>query len=93
MSKIPAKLILGDNLKIVDRIKRIDIHVKDGDSITLNDTASDFFREIQKNNNFEDILDALAMLYSIDKTEIIDDALELVEMLQQYGVIRCEYDA
>ena len=81
-----------ENLIINDRIKRIDIHVEDGVSITLNDIASDFFREIQKTNNFESILDAFAKLYDVEKAEIIDDALELIEMLEQYKVIRCKYD-
>lgn len=93
MPKIPSKIVLTDGLRVIDRVKRIDIHIKDGDSLTLNDTASDFFREVQKSSSFDEIMDALLKLYRIEMENILDDALELIEMLQQYGVIRCEYDS
>ena len=91
MQKIPRKIILSEKLTVTDRLKRIDIHIKDGESITLNDTASDFFREIQKHDSFELVMKNLCKLYDIDENEILDDALALVESLQEYGVVSCEY--
>lgn len=81
------KIKINDKIKILDREKRIDIHVEDGDSITLNNSASDFFRTLMEYKDVNKTIDQLAQIYDVPKEELVTDANELMEYLERYGVI------
>lgn len=84
------KIRINDKIKIVDRKKRIDIHVEDGDSITLNNSASDFFRTLLKYKDIDKTISELADIYDISREELVADANELIEYLERYGVVLYE---
>ena len=84
------KIRINDKIKIVDRKKRIDIHVEDGDSITLNNSASDFFRTLLKYKDIDKTISELADIYDISREELVSDANELIEYLERYGVVLYE---
>lgn len=86
MQETTRKVKIRDDVKIIDRSKRIDVHVPEGESITLNNTASDFFRELQKTSDVNKVIEKLALDYNVEKSEIEEDAIELINYLISYGV-------
>lgn len=85
--QLQNKIILKENIIIVDRKKRIDIHNPNGESITLNDSAASLFRELMKGDTFEEAIIALTELYDVDKEIMINDLDEFVSALLSYAII------
>ncbi|OGI07972.1 MAG: hypothetical protein A2Y40_06570 [Candidatus Margulisbacteria bacterium GWF2_35_9] len=80
-------LRLNPNITILDRKKRIDIAVKGGESITLNNIAAESFRYIQAGKGPDEIVKIILNEYDVDRQIVEEDTDELIDMLKKYGVI------
>lgn len=78
---------IRQDVRITDRGKRIDIHVPDGDSITLNDSAAVLFRALNSGKTISEALNDVAAEFEADLQTLQEDAEGFLEGLALYGVI------